>query len=462
MTSVLSDRFAGLLAKGGKPANVWDQVGKPGFFRKEDLFGIPRDSEFTLAHFGEWLDNFAAEVNPGWADFNHDFGEACAYYDAAALMVNGECLRMVTKPWAENIAPPTKADVTHPLTGAVLDGVFWHRFMISARGQELIANVEHVSPAFDVDGKDATGAAVGYKLFNIAWCSGPFLDGMKPLEMTLMSKRPRITATGGAAANGARMNPDLMKRYGIDASADLEKCKAAMAAYADEVDAKMAKMEADHAEAMKKFSEEKPAEEKKPEEDKAEAEAMNALKMSLTAKGVTIPANATRAHLMSLSALHVGAKEDDAAFNARVDQRIAEREAAKAKAEREQEGAQLVTMARTAKAPDHEIAALNALVAAGDMPNARAAAQKYAAAAGNAHLMSRVTAGSHPIGKAPMPVTTFAADSPDDIETQIASKAKEHVEAEAKAGRKVLMSAAMEHVLRADKTLAAQYKSIRR
>jgi hypothetical protein len=282
---------------------------------------------------------------------------------------------------------------------------------------------------------------------------------------------------GTARAFGATMDPNLMTKLGFAEGAQptaAEKCAAyskhAMGEASDDeikaMAADLEKHEEPEAKAMaakfKRMSAEPVAEEKKPEEDKAEAEAMNALKMSLTAKGVTIPANATRAHLMSLSALHVGAKEDDAAFNARVDQRIAEREAAKAKAEREQEGAQLVTMARTAKAPDHEIAALNALVAAGDMPNARAAAQKYAAAAGNAHLMSRVTAGSHPIGKAPMPVTTFAADSPDDIETQIASKAKEHVEAEAKAGRKVLMSAAMEHVLRADKTLAAQYKSIRR
>jgi phage gp37-like protein len=71
-------RFAGVDGfVSAAPADCWDQVGKFGVFKKRDIFGVQRESEFNLEHLGESLDNFAAEVNPGWADFNHDFGEAC-------------------------------------------------------------------------------------------------------------------------------------------------------------------------------------------------------------------------------------------------------------------------------------------------------------------------------------------------------------------------------------------------
>ena len=30
-----------------KPADCWDQVAKFGFYRKRDIFGIPRDSDFS-------------------------------------------------------------------------------------------------------------------------------------------------------------------------------------------------------------------------------------------------------------------------------------------------------------------------------------------------------------------------------------------------------------------------------
>src|SRR5262249_16321993 len=106
-----------------EPADSWDQVGKFGVFRKRDIFGAQRESEFNLEHLGESLDNFAAEVNPGWADFNHDFGEACAYYDAACMVLDGVPVRMVSKQWAANVAPPTADRLASPLTGQVVDGL---------------------------------------------------------------------------------------------------------------------------------------------------------------------------------------------------------------------------------------------------------------------------------------------------------------------------------------------------
>lgn len=451
-----------MLAKGGTPANAWDQVGKPGFFRKEDLFGIPRDSEFTLENFGSWLDNFTDEVNPGWADFNHDFGEALAYYDAAAIMVGGQCVRMVTKPWAQGIAQPTAVDVTHPLTGAVLDGTFWHRFMVTKRGQELIANVDYVSPAFDTNGKNEQDEAVGYKLFNIAWCSGPFLDGMKPLEMTLMSKRPRVTATGGSAApNGAPMNPDLMKRYGIDDKADLAKCMAAMAAYAEEVDAKTAKMAADHEAEMKKFAEP----EKEPDDEKAAKAEM------------TKTFGHTGALTFRAIATHLAAKTVPAG------------EVAELKAQVQTMSAAL-SASRDEKVNDQAIAYVTDAINAGKvLPKARdALTQTFARAAIEAHgkpnatresiakagadavapfisdsdlrVLGRVTQSGNPIGKPAMPVTTFAADSPEDVERQINEEAKKLVAADPT--KKLTMSAAHGMVLRQNDVLAAQYRSLAR
>src|SRR5439155_1372219 len=37
--------------------------------------------------------------------------------------------------------PPELADITHPATGEVLDGLFWHRYAITQRGQAALPNV---------------------------------------------------------------------------------------------------------------------------------------------------------------------------------------------------------------------------------------------------------------------------------------------------------------------------------
>lgn len=221
-----------------RPADCWDQVAKFGRFLKRDQTGAQRASIFNLEHLGQFLDNFAAQRDWGWADFNHDFGEALAYYDAAALVIDGHTLRLVTKA-GRQVPPPTVDDVRDPETGALLDGVFWHRFEITPRGQEKLPNLRHTSPGFSPVAEAEDGTPIGYAIANVAWCSGPFLDGMKPLEMTLFSL-------------GGTMDPEMMKRYGLDEKsfADVpEPIKAAMKKFAEECDQKTADAEA----RLKKF-----------------------------------------------------------------------------------------------------------------------------------------------------------------------------------------------------------------
>ena len=73
-------------------------------------------------------------------------------------------------------------------------------------------------------------------------------------------------------------------------------------------------------------------------------------------------------------------------------------------------------------------------------------------------LGQRVTAGGHPVGKPAMPVTSFAADSPDAIEHTIADKAKALV-VESKGT--MSFGAAQKKVLADDHALAAQFLASR-
>jgi hypothetical protein len=72
--------------------DAWDQVAKFGRFVKDDGEG-PKEAVFNLEHLGEFIDNFAGQVNPLWADTNHDFGDALARYDALSLVVGGVPIR---------------------------------------------------------------------------------------------------------------------------------------------------------------------------------------------------------------------------------------------------------------------------------------------------------------------------------------------------------------------------------
>lgn len=212
-------------------ADTWDQIGKFGRFVKDDGDG-PQEAIFNLEHFGQFLDNFAAQVNPLWADSNHDMGDALARYDALALVVDSVPVRTVTRQAAQApVAPPNPADLINPDTGVVEDGLYAHRYELTPLGQEKLPNVSYVSPLFLTHGQDEQGHDIGYVLLNIAWTNGPFLDGMMPLRMMRLPSRFSRTSFDGAND----MN-EWMKRYGVDDAASPEQMKAAMKRYADEVD----------------------------------------------------------------------------------------------------------------------------------------------------------------------------------------------------------------------------------
>jgi hypothetical protein len=135
-----------------------------------------------------------------------------------------------------------------------------------------------------------------------------------------------------------------------------------------------------------------PDEEKK-EADADEAQAMTALSQSLASRGIVVPVNASRAVLMSLASV-APAQPDVAALVAKEIARIREQEAQQA---RDAEAAQLVTMARTAKAPEHEITALS-IVAKADIATARTMAAKYSnGTSAPLHLFNRLSAAGGPL-----------------------------------------------------------------
>lgn len=132
------------------------------------------------------------------------------------------------------------------------------------------------------------------------------------------------------------------------------------------------------------------------EPDGDEVQAMSALASSLAARGVKVPAGASRAVLMSLAAAQP-ANADEARIAALVDARMKAQRDADERQAREQEAAQLVAMARTAKAPEHEIVALG-IVAKSDIATAREMAKKYGGSATPpAHLFGRLTAQGAPV-----------------------------------------------------------------
>lgn len=135
------------------------------------------------------------------------------------------------------------------------------------------------------------------------------------------------------------------------------------------------------------------------EPDGDEAKAMSALSESLKQRGVNVPEKASRAVLMSLAA-SAPAAYDEGKIASLVDQRIKAQREADAQAARAQEAGQLVTMAKNAGAPAHEITALG-IVAKANLELAREMAKRYAAPSASPMLFSRLTSQGAPIGEPP-------------------------------------------------------------
>ncbi len=211
------------LRRSSDSVDCWDQIAKFGHFVKDEGEG-PKEAVFNLEHLSQFLDNFAQQKNPLWADFNHDFGDCLARYNALALVVGGTVLRSAAH---GEVAGPGAQDLINTESGLVEDGVYAHRFEVTPAGEARLPNVFYISPFFLTDGRDEQGREIGYTLLNVAWVNGPFLDGMAPLRMHVLS----------AYSKGAHeMADDTMKRYGVDDSATPEQMKAAMRKYAEEID----------------------------------------------------------------------------------------------------------------------------------------------------------------------------------------------------------------------------------
>lgn len=190
------------------------------------------------------------------------------------------------------------------------------------------------------------------------------------------------------------MDPDTMKRFGIEDGDDDAKKAEKMAAFwagYEGMAARCAKFDADAADAKAKADEDE--------------KAMTALSQALTARGVTVPAGASRAVLMSLATLSPAQVPDVSAL---VKAEIARVKAEEAAAAESKEREQLVTMARTAKAPEYEIVALGQI----PLANAREMAAKYGAAhtGAPAHLFSRHSHQGAPLGG---PTAAGARSIPD-------------------------------------------------
>ena len=124
------------------------------------------------------------------------------------------------------------------------------------------------------------------------------------------------------------------------------------------------------------------------------------------------------------------------------------------RADAKAEGALVQTYSRAAlEAHGRQGATREAIAKAGE-----AAIEPFLLTRGTLTLGRRLTSGGHPIGKPEMPVTTFEADSPEAVEAQIVEKARELQ----KTDKTLTFAAATERVLKSDRVLEAQYRSLRR
>jgi len=421
-----------------KPANTWDQVAKFGRFTKDDGEG-PQLAVFDLEHLGQFMDNFARQVNPLWADANHDFGEALAYYDALALVVDGVPIRTVTRRSVEQALPPLDPETLRNAdTGQVEDGLYAHRYELTELGQKKLPNLSYVSPLFLTSGQDEQGNDIGYVLLNVAWTNGPFLDSMLPLKMMRVPSRVFQPAFKGAVT----MN-EWMKRYGIDDKATPEQMSAAMAKYAEEVDVDKKRNEESMAryrrfadavggdEAFGKFvekfmkDEESMSRFRKFMDGDADDDEDDKREMTAMAKDLGVAASMSAIRQKVTELRFTTAPKTEVADLRRKLVELESKEQARAAAEKEAEVMAFARKWADASSPD----------CAWDPEQANALAEFYRSAANTAKLhveknkgrwaaLGRFTAAGAPIGKPEGEPLNLAGDDPAEIEKRIDEAAK--------------------------------------
>jgi hypothetical protein len=392
------------------------------------------------------------------------------YFYALAVFDKGQ----LVDHWAwDNGAAPDGVDAD----GQARDGLYCRLGEITPLGADPLqglANYSSLSPMFLTNVTDESGETVPIYLVDFAATSSPY-----QADCAIQFNRFSNSAIAAQTKGESAMDESLMKKLGFaeGASPSVEEKLSRYAQHFASGDASPEELKSmsedlaqheDHEGAMKmakrfaKLSEPEaaPANEEKKEpramaegaeknaesekqarmnadEGAAELQAMSALADSLRARSVKVPEKASRSVLMSLAALSAPAIDEkkiaEIAAKAYKDARAEEAAAAK-----KVEGEGYVKLARDAKAPAHEIAALVALSTLGDLESLRAATRKYDtnASGAPAHVFGRLTSMGGPIGDAKAVRGEAVAVAPSVTRTksgavftsadaQLADKAKE-------------------------------------
>ncbi len=387
----------------------------------------------------------------------------------------------LVKSWAyDGGQPPDGVDEK----GQPRDGLYCRLGEITPLGRDTregLANYSSLSPAFPPPDQttDESGNPIGYALLDFAATSTPFQAGCE-LQLHRLS-----IPTGERALNTGvpSMNPEMMKRMGFaeDAKPTVAEKMAAYSKHAmDKADGDDLKAMADDLEKHEepeakemaaKFKKLGAIEEPKKlaadaDGDEEKAKAAMAAMFGVSPTSLTFSAIATHMAAKTVPAAEVATlKSQVATMSAQIaasrDEKIGdsakqyvETQIADGRADAKASAALINTFSRAAAETHGKAGATRESIAAAGA----AAVEPFLLTKGTLTLGKRVTAGGHPIGKPSMPVTSFAADSPDAIEMEIAKKAREKM----KADKTITMAQAQRAVLAADPALAAQFRALSR
>ena len=489
-----------------------EKDGEPADFTPDTLHSFARNWYARSQRISVCLDH--ASVHAGLVP-----APAAAWYDAMAVIVGARVVffkklsRSVADPPDVNELRRQAARFAtddHPSPSP--DGLWWHRCVITPLGEhptEGLRNYLGLSPMFRMDGRDEAGRPCGPVVFDGAAVNANFQAGC---ELTLghlarsraLGAQMDPTQQGQPSIMSPEMKAEMMRRLGLaDGCSPADKMAAYMRhafdASPDELQAMASDMEAEPDEGMKKMgmkfrrmarmatmdvdpdNKEQNAvvhlktgnvhdeEGRKTHGAAAEPEDEKQAKMEmartfgvtgaltwhealthLQAKTAPAAELATlRAQVQTMGAQLVAVRDEKIAdtASAYVAQQIAD-----GRADAKATVALVQTFSRAAADAYGKAGATREAVAKAGAD----AIEPFLLVKGTLTLGQRLTAGGHPIGKPTMPVTSFAADTPEDVEGAVAKKAREAMSKD----KTMTFGAATRAVLASDQVLAAQYRSL--
>lgn len=218
---------------------VWDKFTTWGTKYKDGM-----DTRFDEETLTQFIKNWKERGDALPMDYNHQSSyasengqpaPALAWYDALAIVRNGQCIGFDKLDSSGAQGPPESSDKE--------DGLYGYRSEVTELGQELLPNFKYISPTFSPDGTDEMGNDIGYTLHAVAATNTPFQAGT---EITFSAKRHE------RKNNMARFEEETMKKLGLEAGADDEAVKQAYAAKMEEAKEMLA--EEDDPDSMKKMA----------------------------------------------------------------------------------------------------------------------------------------------------------------------------------------------------------------